>query len=104
MADQAVESSIALWWLVTPGQSALRITADCMISMERADAARKMANDPRIDISCSRIRHWNPDYQLPTPSAISAPACFPACALSGSWGADNLAQFHRWQNWRAHRL
>ena len=26
--------------------------AGCTISSERAEAARKMANDPRIDVSC----------------------------------------------------
>ena len=61
------------------------------------DAAREMADDPRIDISCLEavigVR-----YTVDTISYLRRRAS----GLRFVWimGADNLAQFHRWQNWR----
>jgi nicotinate-nucleotide adenylyltransferase len=85
-----------VWWLVSPGNplkdnTSLRDVAD------RADAARRMADDPRIDVSCleSVIRTR---YTAETISYLRRRAS----GLRFVWimGADNLAQFHRWQNWQ----
>jgi nicotinate-nucleotide adenylyltransferase len=85
-----------VWWLVTPGnplkdQGALR-DLDA-----RAEAARKMANDPRIDVSCLESVIGT-RYSVDTIDYLRRRAC----GLRFVWimGADNLAQFHRWQNWR----
>ncbi len=40
-----------VWWLVTPGNP-LKDHGPLHDLDERADAARQMANDPRIDVSC----------------------------------------------------
>src|SRR5438045_9061434 len=40
-----------VWWLLTPGNPLKDIGALHDLA-ERADAARKIADDPRIDISC----------------------------------------------------
>jgi nicotinate-nucleotide adenylyltransferase len=71
-----------VWWLVTD---------------ERATAARKMADDPRIDVSCLESVIGT-RYTEDTISYLRR-----RCSgLRFVWimGADNLAQFHRWQNWR----
>src|SRR5882724_13617476 len=40
-----------VWWLVTPGNP-LKDQGGLHDLNERGEAARKMANDPRIDVSC----------------------------------------------------
>jgi nicotinate-nucleotide adenylyltransferase len=85
-----------VWWLVTPGNPLK--SKDALNDLDaRMDAARKMADDPRIDISCLEavigVR-----YTVDTISYLRRRAS----GLRFVWimGADNLAQFHRWQNWR----
>jgi nicotinate-nucleotide adenylyltransferase len=85
-----------VWWLVTPGNPLK--SAGALHDLDaRMNAARKMADDPRIDISCLEavigVR-----YTVDTISYLRRRAC----GLRFVWimGADNLAQFHRWQNWR----
>ncbi len=85
-----------VWWLVTPGNP-LKDDAALHNLDERAQAARRMANDPRIDVSClesvigTRYTADTVDYLRRR-----------ASGLRFVWimGADNLAQFHRWQNWK----
>jgi nicotinate-nucleotide adenylyltransferase len=85
-----------VWWMVTPGNplkenGALRALAD------RVEAARAVANDPRIEVSCleSVIRTR---FTIDTINFLRRRAS----DLSFVWimGADNLAQFHRWQDWQ----
>jgi nicotinate-nucleotide adenylyltransferase len=85
-----------VWWLVTPGNP-LKDHDGLRDLDARAEAARKMAGDPRIDVSCleSVIRTR---YTVDTIGYLRRRAS----GLRFVWimGADNLAQFHRWQNWR----
>ena len=85
-----------VWWLVTPGNP-LKDHDGLRDLDARAEAAQKMAGDPRIDVSCleSVIRTR---YTVDTISYLRRRAS----GLRFVWimGADNLAQFHRWQNWR----
>ena len=85
-----------VWWLVTPGNP-LKDQRALHDLEERMIAARKMANDPRIDVSCleSVIRTR---YTVDTITYLRRRAS----GLRFVWimGADNLAQFHRWQSWR----
>jgi nicotinate-nucleotide adenylyltransferase len=85
-----------VWWLVTPGNP-LKDHDGLRDLDARAEAARKMAGDPRIDVSCleSVIRTR---YTVDTITYLRRRAS----GLRFVWimGADNLAQFHRWQNWR----
>jgi nicotinate-nucleotide adenylyltransferase len=85
-----------VWWLVTPGnplkqQGALRDLD------QRIEAARQMADDPRIDVSCLESVIGT-RYTVDTIAYLRRRAA----GLRFVWimGADNLAQFHRWQNWR----
>jgi nicotinate-nucleotide adenylyltransferase len=84
-----------VWWLVTPGNP-LKDQGALHDLEERTVAARKMANDPRINVSCleSVIRTR---YTVDTITYLRRRAS----GLRFVWimGADNLAQFHRWQNW-----
>jgi nicotinate-nucleotide adenylyltransferase len=85
-----------VWWLVTPGNP-LKAPAGLRELDERAGAARKMADDPRIDVSCLESVIGT-RYTADTISYLRR-----RCSgLRFVWimGADNLAQFHRWQNWR----
>ena len=85
-----------VWWLVTPGNP-LKSNGALNDLDTRMAAAREMADDPRIDISCLEavigVR-----YTVDTISYLRRRAS----GLRFVWimGADNLAQFHRWQNWR----
>jgi nicotinate-nucleotide adenylyltransferase len=85
-----------IWWLVTPGNP-LKEGQGLRELDERTEAARKMADDPRIDVSCLESVIGT-RYTADTISYLRRRAS----GLRFVWimGADNLAQFHRWQNWR----
>jgi nicotinate-nucleotide adenylyltransferase len=84
-----------VWWLVTPGNP-LKDRALSDLN-ERAEAARRTADDPRIDVSCLESVIGT-RYTVDTITYLRRRAS----GLRFVWimGADNLAQFHRWQNWR----
>ncbi len=85
-----------VWWLVSPGNP-LKDHGALHDLEERADAARRMANDPRIDVSCLEAVIGT-RYTADTITYLRRRA--PGLRLVWIMGADNLAQFHRWQNWR----
>ncbi len=85
-----------IWWLVTPGNP-LKERGALRDLQHRMEAARNVAGDPRIDVSCleSVIRTR---YTIDTINFLRRRAS----GLRFVWimGADNLAQFHRWQDWQ----
>ena len=85
-----------VWWMVTPGNP-LKENGALRALTERMKAARAVANDPRIEVSCLEtvIRTR---YTIDTINFLHRRAS----DLSFVWimGADNLAQFHRWQDWQ----
>jgi len=85
-----------VWWLVTPGNP-LKDNGGLHALAERMEAARRMAADPRIDISCLESVIGT-RYTADTINYLRKRAS----RLRFVWimGADNLAQFHRWQNWQ----
>ena len=85
-----------VWWLVSPGNP-LKEHGALRALENRAEAARRVARDPRIDVSCleSVIQTR---YTVDTISYLRRRV--PGLRLVWIMGADNLAQFHRWQNWR----
>jgi nicotinate-nucleotide adenylyltransferase len=85
-----------VWWLVSPGNP-LKKQGGLHDLDERAEAARHIANDPRIDVSCLESVIGT-RYTVDTISYLRRRAG----GLRFVWimGSDNLAQFHRWQNWR----
>ena len=85
-----------VWWLVTPGNP-LKDTDALRDLAQRAETARNLANDPRIDVSCLESVIGT-HYTVDTITYLRH-----RCAgIRFVWimGADNLAQFHRWENWR----
>jgi nicotinate-nucleotide adenylyltransferase len=85
-----------VWWLLTPGNP-LKDNGRLQGLAERAKAAREVACDPRIDISCLEAvigTRYTVDTIIHLRRRVSG--------VHFVWimGADNLAQFHRWQNWR----
>jgi nicotinate-nucleotide adenylyltransferase len=85
-----------LWWLVSPGNP-LKENGRLYELEERADAARAMANDPRIEVICLESVIGT-RYTVATINYLRRRVS----GLRFVWimGADNLAQFHRWQNWQ----
>jgi nicotinate-nucleotide adenylyltransferase len=85
-----------VWWLVSPGNP-LKQLGGLHDLAERTEAARRIANDPRIDVSCLEAvigTRYTEDTIRYLRRRCSG--------LRFVWimGADNLMQFHRWQNWR----
>ena len=85
-----------VWWLLSPGNP-LKEHKDLHTLAERTQAATEVANDPRIDVSCLEAVIGT-RYTVDTITHLRR-------RVSGVrfvWimGADNLAQFHRWKDWR----
>jgi nicotinate-nucleotide adenylyltransferase len=85
-----------VWWLVTPGNP-LKEHGALRALEQRAEAARRMARDPRIDISCLESV-IGIQYTVETITYLRRR--LPGLRLVWIMGADNLAQFHHWQDWR----
>ncbi|WP_283806871.1 nicotinate-nucleotide adenylyltransferase [Bradyrhizobium canariense] len=85
-----------VWWLVTPGNP-LKDRGALHDLGERAEAARQMANDPRIDVSCLEAVIGT-RYTVDTITYLRRRTS--GLRLVWIMGADNLAQFHRWQSWQ----
>ena len=85
-----------VWWLVSPGNP-LKDNGRLYELEERAQAAREMANDPRIDVTCLESVIGT-RYTVDTINYLRRRIS----GLRFVWimGADNLAQFHRWQHWQ----
>ena len=85
-----------VWWLVTPGNP-LKDSNALHDLAERMQAARDIAEDPRIDVTCLESVIGK-RYTVDTVNFLRRRAS----QLRFVWimGADNLAQFHRWQHWQ----
>jgi len=91
-----------VWWLVSPGNP-LKDTSALHELNERAAAAEAVADDPRIAVTCLEAVIGT-RYTADTIAYLRR-----RCAdVRFVWimGADNLAQFHRWKQWRqiAHQV
>jgi nicotinate-nucleotide adenylyltransferase len=84
----------SVWWLVTPGNPLKDANALRDLQV-RVQAARELAADPRIEVSCLESVIGT-RYTVDTINFLRRRAS----QLRFVWimGADNLAQFHRWQN------
>jgi nicotinate-nucleotide adenylyltransferase len=85
-----------VWWLVSPGNP-LKNGYGTNDIAARAAAARKIAHHPRIDVTCLEAVIGT-RYTVDTINYLRR-RCMGARFV---WimGADNLAQFHRWDNWQ----
>jgi nicotinate-nucleotide adenylyltransferase len=85
-----------VWWLVTPGNP-LKDNGHLHELNERVKAAQAVADDPRIEVTCLESVIGT-RYTVDTINYLRRRAS----SLRFVWimGADNLAQFHRWQKWQ----
>ncbi|MCO5132239.1 MAG: nicotinate-nucleotide adenylyltransferase [Xanthobacteraceae bacterium] len=85
-----------VWWLVSPGNP-LKNGYGPNDIVARAKAARRIARDPRIDVTCLEAVIGT-RYTVDTIGYLRR-RCGDARFV---WimGADNLAQFHRWEDWQ----
>jgi nicotinate-nucleotide adenylyltransferase len=82
-------------WLVSPGNP---LKADAPAPLrERMLAAERLVDHPRVFVSNFEAR-MGTRYTAETLSVLRG--CFPGVRFVWLMGADNLAQFHRWENWR----
>ncbi len=85
-----------IWWLVTPGNP-LKDTRGLAPLTERIEAAKKLANNPRIVVTGVEAQ-MRTRYTHDTVRTLIA-RC-PGVHFVWIMGADNLRSFHRWQKWR----
>jgi len=88
----------AVWWLVSPGNPLKeRAGYDYAPYEERLAAARRIADHPRIIVSNFEQRKGL-QYTVDTLEALID--LWPQIRFVWLMGADSLADFHRWRNWR----
>lgn len=86
-----------LWWLVTPGNP-LKAHDGLAPLEQRMDACRTLAGtDPRMKVTAFEAQLGSA-YTALTLQYLTRR--FPDVQFVWVMGADNLANFHRWQNWR----
>ena len=85
-----------LWWLVSPGNP-LKPRAGMAPLEARVRSARLQARRAPIRVTAIE-RHWPSRYTVDTLRALVRR--WPRRRFVWLMGADNLAQFHRWERWR----
>ena len=85
-----------VWWLVSPGNP-LKDTSALPPLADRVAAAQTLAAHPRIDVTGLEAAIGT-RYSFDTLQWLRRR--FPAVHFVWIMGADNLATFHHWQNWR----
>jgi nicotinate-nucleotide adenylyltransferase len=86
-----------VWWLVTPGNP-LKSHSDLAPLEMRLHLTSALADHPRMKVTAFEAVLGSP-YTART--VMSLRAMRPAVRFVWVMGADNLAGFHRWQDWRA---
>ncbi len=88
----------AMWWMVSPGNPLKSGAADMAPLNARLRSAKRMAC--RVPIHATAIEaNLGTRYTVDTLRAIVRR--YPNRQFIWIMGADNLAQFHRWKDWRA---
>lgn len=85
-----------VWWIVTPGNP-LKENAGLPSLATRMAAARAIGDHPQIDVTGFEAEIGT-RYTYDTISYLTR-RC-PGVDFVWLMGADNLAQFHRWQHWQ----
>jgi len=84
-----------VWWLVSPGNP-LKKNGPAPLE-NRMQAARGIMHHPRVTVTDIEAR-LGTRYTAQTLVALRRR--YPGVRFVWLMGADNLAQFHRWQDWR----
>ncbi|WP_133486220.1 nicotinate-nucleotide adenylyltransferase [Aliiroseovarius marinus] len=83
-----------VWWLVTPGNP-LKAHGPAPLE-QRLDHARDVMQHPRVKVTQIEA-HTGTRYTAETLKALIA--LYPGVHFVWLMGADNLADFHRWEQW-----
>lgn len=83
-----------VWWLVSPGNP-LKVDAPAPMA-DRLERARAVMSHPRVVVSDVEAR-LGTRYTAETLKRLMA--LYPGVRFVWLMGADNLADFHHWQNW-----
>ena len=85
----------ALWWIVTPGNP-LKDTSGLTPLPERIQASRALNKDPRV-----RVTAFEAEQQIRYTADMLRLVLSRHSVTRFVWvmGADNLRNFHRWQEW-----
>jgi len=86
-----------LWWLVSPGNPLKEGAADMASYEARRASARRIARGTRIRVSDFE-RKAATRYTVDTARALLRK--YPRRRFIWLMGADTVAQFHRWKDWR----
>ena len=84
-----------VWWLVSPGNP-LKPRSPAPMP-QRLGAARQIMQHPRVVVSDIEARIGT-TYTAETLAALTR--LYPGVRFIWLMGADNLASFHRWEQWR----
>ena len=84
-----------VWWMVSPGNP-LKDRGPAPIE-QRMDRARLVMDHPRVEVTDVE-RQLGTRYTAQTLQALQAR--YRGVRFVWLMGADNLAQFHRWQDWQ----
>ncbi len=87
----------AVWWLVTPGNP-LKSHDELAPLHARVQAAAETADDPRVHVTAWEAL-LGTNYTAQTLTALLCRR--PDLRFVWIMGADNLASFHHWQDWRS---
>jgi len=85
-----------VWWLVTPGNP---LKAREPVALEtRLAEARRVMDHPRVKVTAIEAM-LGTTYTAQTLDALLG--LYPGVHFTWLMGADNLSQFHQWQDWKA---
>jgi len=86
-----------VWWMVSPGNP-LKPKAGMAPLAARVKSARRQSRNAPISVTAIE-RELGTRFTIDTLRALTRR--FPRRRFVWLMGADNLAQFHRWKDWRA---
>jgi len=86
-----------VWWLVSPGNPLKEKAGDMAPYAARFASARRMARHAPIRASAIELK-LGTRYTVDTVRALTLR--YPNTRFIWLMGADNLAQFHQWRDWR----
>jgi len=85
-----------IWWMVTPGNP-LKDTSELAPLEERIKKCRAMISHPRIKVTAFEAKY---KVRFTADTLRIVQRLRPRNDFVWLMGADNLADFHRWQDWR----
>jgi nicotinate-nucleotide adenylyltransferase len=85
-----------LWWIVTPGNP-LKDTSGLPPLAARIAWSEAVNTDPRVKVTAFEASH---DVRFTADTLAVVRRLNPGVRFVWIMGADNLASFHKWQNWR----